>query len=120
MSQPTKALARNDRTDVAKFATGVVFDGDGSQYIPGHSQPCTLCGIWQGIVRPPTTFVRVRRRVDGGTREVAWLCPDCIGRAMIQVNRLGLLRQMRPTVRGALRRMINKRVAARTKGRETK
>lgn len=70
---------------------GLIFDGDGSQY--AGEEPCTSCGERQQIHCPPTVFVRIRRAQrtnSAASREVAWLCPDCVARAMLQIERLGL------------------------------
>lgn len=86
----------------------LIFDGDGARYIPGDS-PCTLCGTPQEIDTAPRVFIRVREKLAHGTREVALLCPDCIARAVLQVERLSLWRDVSGAVRAAIQRMIAKR-----------
>lgn len=86
----------------------LVFDGDGSQFMPtGH--PCSLCRVRQTpTFTPPHSFVRVRERIQGGTVERAWLCPDCVARATMVANRLGYWKQCSVAVRSAMRRMFNR------------
>lgn len=92
----------------------LIFDADGSQYAGGGA--CTACGNQQGI---ESGFVRVRERHPGtGAPGVitsvqrAWLCPDCIGRALLVVMRHGWQRHMSPAVRGALRRAFDRNAGA--------
>lgn len=78
----------------------LVFDGDGTHNGP-NSESCTLCQKddtpWGHVV------IRVREKIEGGTRPVALLCPDCIARAVLQVERLGLWRHVSRVVMMAIR-----------------
>ncbi len=85
----------------------LVFDVDGAQYCGG--EPCSLCGIRQTPTGKPRAFVRVRQKVKGGTRELNWICPDCVGRLVMQVEKLGLWSEMSPAVQGAITRMLARR-----------
>lgn len=78
----------------------LVFDGDASQTTARDfgGEPCTLC---HG--RPPT-LIRVREKVAGGTQPVAFVCPDCVARMFVQVERLSLWH----TVSGVVLRAIHK------------
>lgn len=86
----------------------LVFDGDGSQFCPG-GEPCSICNVRQTPTGKPRAFVRVRKRLAVGTWPVAQLCPDCICRALLQVERLGLWGEVSPAIRAAIRRMLTKR-----------
>lgn len=100
----TKSIA------IVSARQALIFDVDGSQFGAEFgltADPCSICGVTQGIHRPPRAFVRIRRKVTGGSKRVALLCPDCIGRAMIKIIRHELGREMTPAVRGTLRRMFN-------------
>lgn len=89
--------------------TTLIFDGDGAQYL-SSGDPCSLCGCRQTPWGKPRAFIRVRRKVNpGASKQVAQLCPDCIARAVLQVERLSLWSEVSPAVRAAVKRMINKR-----------
>jgi hypothetical protein len=108
---PGPAPVRTTALATVGGGEGLIFDVDGAQYLP-TGEPCTVCGVHQGIEHPPRALVRIRRKAGGRSTEVAFLCPDCVGRAMIQINRCNLLGQMSPAVRAALRRMINAKLPA--------
>lgn len=110
MSRPlsTSGVAGEGEVELRGARRSLVFDADASHYTPQGS-PCSLCGVRHSIEAPPTGFIRVRERVPGGTRDVALLCPDCIGRAIIQVERVGYWSQMGAGVRSAIQRVLAKR-----------
>lgn len=89
----------------------LVFDVDGSQYTDSGA-PCTICGarqvIWEG---GPRSFVRIREKIPLGTRIVAYVCPECVGRLFLQTERLRLWNQVSGTVRAAIRRVLMRRWA---------
>lgn len=96
----------------------LIFDVDGSQYAPGGS-PCTLCGCRQDAFddRAPRAFVRVREKVDHGSVVVAQLCPDCIARAVVRVDRHQLWAWVSRPVQVAILAMVKRyRVARRSAG----
>ncbi len=86
----------------------LIFDGDGSQFLEsGH--PCSLCGHRLTIDGPgPRTFIRVREKTGANSREIGFLCPDCVARAFLQVSRLGLWTQVRAVVLRAIRSHFEK------------
>lgn len=91
----------------------LVFDADASQYCGGDR--CALCNSKQFIDKPPRGFVRIRRKVTGGTEPIAHLCANCIARALLVVERSGYWRDVNPTVLAAIERLI-----VRNRGRASK
>lgn len=91
----------------------LIFDGDASQFMPDSGEPCTLCGVHQNVYddKAPTTFIRVREKVGGGTKEIAFVCPDCVARMFLQVERLSLWGQVSGTVLAAIKRLFVKKWA---------
>jgi hypothetical protein len=93
----------------------LVFDADGAQYSAGmhHGFPCSICRRHQEIHEAPRGFVRIRLKVEGGTEPipVAMLCADCIGRALIVVERHGWWNDMAASTLRAVRNTIAKRFA---------
>lgn len=115
-------VAPDDETALATDSPDrLVFDADGSQFLPS-GEPCSLCGIRMSTVgmwspSNPRAFIRVRRKVPGGTDPVAMLCPTCIARALLQVGRHDLLKYVNPTVLAAIDRMIDKQRGAASRNR---
>lgn len=82
----------------------IFFDGDASQFLPSGGS-CIFCEVRQSIDDGPLTFIRVRERTsEHNTRDCAWVCPDCVARAFLQVSRLGLWTQVSGQVLAAIRR----------------
>jgi len=91
----------------------LVFDGDASQFMPDTGTPCTLCGVHQNVYddKAPTTFIRVREKIEGGTHTIAFVCPNCVARMFLQVERLSLWNQVSGTVMAAIKRLFTKKWA---------
>ena len=98
---PDTALARTGRREL-------IFDVDGSQYGPWGA-PCSLCNVRQDPTVALLSFVRVREKLGDHSEHVAYLCPDCVARAMIQVERCGLWRQLSGAVAAAVKRVLSRR-----------
>ena len=85
----------------------LIFDGDGSQFTD-TGQPCSLCNTRMtadnGLV-----FIRVREKLQTGTRELGFVCPDCVARMFLQVTRLDLWRHVSGNVVRAIQRLLRKR-----------
>ena len=88
----------------------LIFDGDGSQFLP-NGKPCSFCGRkMEPEDMPPPIFIRVREKLaNGSTREIAHVCPDCVGRAFLQVERLSLWGQVSGQVVAAIKRVFEKK-----------
>lgn len=101
-------------TEIAKPGKRqLVFDGDGSQY-GDAGLPCSVCGKHQ----VHEVFIRVREKVPGGTRHLMLVCPDCVARLFLQVERLDLWRHVSGVVMAAIRRLLEKRRAKEAKKAE--
>ena len=93
-------------TDLAKRGKReLIFDVDRSQFLPTGS-PCSICGERQDPFGRHVSFVRVREKLGDHSEPVAWLCPDCVARAMIQVERHGLWKQLSGAVAAAVARVL--------------
>ncbi len=90
----------------------LVFDGDGSQYTDSGF-PCSVCGKRQRIGDPQNqVFIRVREKLaTGGTRHLMLVCPDCVARMFLQVERLSLWNQVSGVVMAAIKRLFEKKRA---------
>lgn len=88
----------------------LIFDADASQFMPADmgGKPCSLCGVHQEIHSNPRTFIRVREKIQGGSREIAHVCPDCVARLFLQVERHKLWDQVTAVVRSAIERIFKK------------
>lgn len=97
----------------------LVFDGDGSQFTPDTGLPCSVCGKHQTVGdRPSQVFIRVREKLTtGGTRHLMLVCPDCVARMFLQVERLSLWDQVSGVVRSAIKRLFEKKWARASAGR---
>lgn len=85
----------------------LIFDVDAAQYGDAGA-PCSLCGVRQ-VPAVLLSFVRVRQKLGDHSKELAWLCPDCVARAMIQVERCGLWRQLSAAVATAVKRVLTRK-----------
>jgi hypothetical protein len=90
----------------------LIFDGDGSQYTSA-GLPCRLCGVHQTVDdMPPSVFIRVREKLeDGSSRLVMHVCPNCVARLFLQVERLSLWNQVSGVVMAAIKRVFEKKRA---------
>ncbi len=90
----------------------LVFDGDASQFAPDSGLPCSVCGVHQSVDdKLHTCFIRVREKIPGGTRHLMLVCPDCVARMFLQVERLSLWNQVSGVVMAAIRRLFEKKLA---------
>lgn len=86
----------------------LIFDADASQFMPDTGKPCSLCGVQQEIDKAPRTFIRVREKIQGGSREIAHFCPNCVARLFLQVERHKLWDQVTAVIRSAIERIFKK------------
>jgi hypothetical protein len=101
-------------TEIAKPGRRkLVFDGDGSQFLPDTGLPCSVCGKHQLPEDVPSqVFIRVREKLaNGTTRHLMLVCPDCVARMFLQVERLSLWNQVSGVVMAAIKRLFEKRWA---------
>lgn len=85
----------------------LIFDVDASQFTASGA-PCSLCGDRQDVSRR-LSFVRVREKLGDHSEPVAFLCPDCVARAMIQAERCGLWRQLSRSVAAAVKGVLTRK-----------
>lgn len=77
--------------------------------MPDTGIPCTVCGAHQSTDQQ-RTYIRAREKLaDGSTRIVTLVCPDCVARMFLQVERLDLWSQVSGIVMSAIRRALDKR-----------
>ncbi len=83
----------------------LIFDGDASQTTAAEygGSPCTIC-----LNRPPT-LIRIREKVPGGSKELMFVCPNCVGRLFVQVERLGLWKDVSAVVQRAMAKVLGRR-----------
>lgn len=88
----------------------LIFDGDGSQYTES-GLPCSVCGKHQRVDDSQNqVFIRVREKLAaGGSRHLMLVCPDCVARLFLQVERLNLWNQVSGVVMAAIKRLLAKR-----------
>lgn len=94
----------------------LIFDGDGSQFLPDTGLPCHFCGIHQ-TPEDAMIFIRVREKLESGTREIGHVCPDCVARMFLQVERLNLWKYVTGQVMAAIKRLFKKRYVSKPESR---